>query len=128
MAVRATFEIEITPGEEPLLPGTGRFDFAKRWVGDIVGTSQGIMISAGSPAEGTAGYVAMEVFEGTIGGRRGSVAFEQLGTMDAGGQGLRYLIVPGSGTGELDGLIGVLNLTVDTESGAHRVEAELGDS
>lgn len=127
MTVRAAFEIEITPGEEPLLPGTGRFDFLKRWTGDIAGTSTGLMISAGSPADGTAGYVAMEVFEGTIAGREGSVAFQQLGTMDGGGQGLRYLIVPGSGTGALEGVIGVLNLTVDAETGTHTVDLMLGE-
>lgn len=122
MASNAAFEIEITPSEEPLLPGTGRFDFVKRWHGDAVGISKGVMLSGGSPAAGTAGYVAMEVFEGVLAGRAGTVAFQQLGTMDGGIQGLRYLIVPGSGTRELEGIGGVLELTVDSETGAHTVE------
>ncbi|SHJ55597.1 Protein of unknown function [Tessaracoccus bendigoensis DSM 12906] len=124
MAIRATFEIEITP-TEAVLPATGRFDFAKVWTGDIRGVSRGVMLSAGDPASGTAGYVALEVFEGTIGERSGTVAFQQLGTMDHGNQGLRYLVVPGSGTGDLVGAIGVLNLKVDSDSGIHSVVLEL---
>ena len=79
MIVNATFEIEITP-EEGLLPGTRRFEFAKVWTGEAEGASRGIMLSAGNPADGTAGYVALEVFEGRIGGRTGSVAFQQFGS------------------------------------------------
>ncbi len=124
MTIRASFEIEITPSAG-LLPDTGRFDFDKVWTGDIKGVSRGVMLSAGDPASGTAGYVALEVFEGVIDGRRGTVAFQQSGTMDHGNQGVRYLVVPGSGTGELVGAIGVLKLTIDPDSGAHSVLLEL---
>lgn len=124
MAIRATFDIEIQPADG-LLPGTGRFDFEKVWSGDIVGASRGVMLSGGDPATGTAGYVALEVFEGVIAGRSGTVAFQQLGTMDHGNRGLRYIVVPGSGTGDLEGAIGVLNLTVDEDAGTHSVLLEL---
>lgn len=122
---RATFEIEITPNETPPLPGVGRFDFQKVWEGDMRGRSVGLMLSAGDPASGTAGYVCMEVFEGTVDGKEGTLAFQQLGTMDGGKQGLRYIIVPGSGTGELEGAIGVLNLTVDEATGEHSILLEM---
>ena len=78
-----------------------------------------MMISAGDPANGTAGYVAMEVFEGAIDGRSGTLAFYQFGTMVAGVQELRYEIVPGSGTGDLAGLGGTLALVVDDEGDHH---------
>lgn len=126
MAITATFEIEILPNETPLLPGIGRFDFNKVWSGDMEGISSGVMLSAGDPANGVAGYVAMEVFKGSIAGKRGTVALQQFGTMDGGGQGLRYVISPGSGTDELAGAIGVLNLTVDEDTGEHSVLVELG--
>lgn len=123
MAVNATFEIEITP-IEGILPTTSRFDFAKVWSGDAAGLSKGLMISAGDPANGTAGYVAMEVFEGTIEGRRGTIAFQQFGTMQGGSQDLRYEVVPGSGTGDLADLTGGLNLEIDAD-GLHHVVFEL---
>ncbi|MDO5677332.1 MAG: DUF3224 domain-containing protein [Propionibacteriaceae bacterium] len=119
----ATFEIEITP-IEAILPTTGRFDFAKVWRGDAEGVSKGLMVSAGDPANGTAGYVAMEVFEGRIDGRQGTVAFQQFGTMAGGAQELRYEIVPGSGSGELADITGVLNLEID-DDGVHHVVFEL---
>lgn len=123
MAVDATFEIEITP-LEALLPTTSRFDFTKVWHGDAEGLSKGLMISGGDPANGTAGYVAMEVFEGVLDGRQGTIAFQQFGTMMGGSQELRCEVVPGSGTDGLEGVGGVLNLEIDAE-GVHHVEFEL---
>lgn len=123
MVVNATFVIEITP-EEGLLPGTRRFEFAKVWSGDAEGASRGLMLAAGEPADGTAGYVAMEFFEGRIGGRQGTVAFQQFGSMRSGEQELRYELVPGSGTGDLAGVTGSLTLTID-DDGVHHVVFDL---
>jgi len=36
---------------------------------------------------------------------------------------LHYEVVPGSGSGQLDGLTGILHLNID-EDGAHRYELE----
>ncbi|GAA4892567.1 DUF3224 domain-containing protein [Tessaracoccus lubricantis] len=124
MAVEATFEIEITP-VDGVLPTTSRFDFAKVWQGAAQGVSKGVMVSAGDPASGTAGYVAMEVFEGTLDGRRGTVAFQQFGSMRGGGQDLRYEIVPGSGSDQLEDVTGTLHLEIDGE-GVHHITFELG--
>ncbi|MHA6511437.1 DUF3224 domain-containing protein [Tessaracoccus sp. Z1128] len=123
MVVNATFEIEIAP-EEGLLPGTRRFEFAKVWSGEAEGASRGFMLSAGNPAEGTAGYVALEVFEGRIGGRSGTVAFQQFGTMRDGTQEVRYEVVPGSGTEDLAGCVGSLTLEIDAE-GVHHVAFDI---
>lgn len=123
MVVNATFEIEIAP-EEGLLPGTRRFEFAKVWSGEAEGASRGFMLSAGNPAEGTAGYVALEVFEGRIGGRSGTVAFQQFGTMREGIQEVRYEVVPGSGTEDLAGSVGSLTLEIDAE-GVHHVAFDI---
>lgn len=112
-----TFEVTLTPLEPE--QGLGRFRIEKSWHGDLEGTGHGVMLSAGDPGAGRAGYVAMEVVEGSLGGRRGSFAFQQLGVMDAGGQQLTYRVVPGSGTGELAGLDGVLELVIE-EDGTHR--------
>lgn len=114
---RAEFEIELTPGEA-LLPGTGRFDFTKTWRGDLAGTSQGVLLSAGDPASGRAGYVALETFEGELFGDRGAFVLQQHGILD-GGAVLTYGIVPGSGTGQLAGISGTVDLSVDDEG--HRV-------
>ncbi len=114
----AGFTVDITPAD-PLLPGTGRFDITKAWDGGVVGTGHGVMLSAGDPTAGAAGYVALEIVEGTLDGRAGTFALHQLGTMGDGEQELRYEVVPGSGTGELAGLVGSVALTV--VDGRHEV-------
>jgi hypothetical protein len=113
---RGTFEVTITP--RPTDDGIGRFDLAKPWHGDLEGTGTGRMLSAGGPASGRAGYVALETVTGTLGGRSGSFAFHQLGVMRGEEQELRYDVVPGSGAGDLAGLEGRLTLDID-DAGTH---------
>jgi hypothetical protein len=108
---RGTFEVTVTPQDAD--GGIGRFALAKTWHGDLAGTGHGLMLSAGDPSKGAAGYVALEVVDGILHGRAGSLAFQQLGVMQGGGQELRYDVVPGSGTGDLAGIRGSLALTID---------------
>ena len=119
-SARGTFEVTVTP--QPLdTSGIGRFDLAKTWSGDLTGTGHGQMLSAGDPTQGRAGYVALEVVEGTLHGRSGSFAFQQLGVMRDGDQELHYLVVPGSGTGDLTGISGALALTIDDRGHAYEL-------
>jgi hypothetical protein len=76
------------------------------------------MLSAGDPVRGKAGYVALERFDGTIDGLRGTVVLQQYGSMND-SVTLYYEFVPGSGTDGLSGITGRIDLTV-TE-GDHRV-------
>jgi hypothetical protein len=97
--------------------GLGQMQLRKTWSGAIEATGWGLMISGGDPASGTAGYVAMEVVQGTLDDRAGSFALQQFGTMRDGRPHLTYEIVPGSGTGELAGIGGTVELTI--EDGSH---------
>ena len=109
--------------------GIGRYDLVKTWSGDLTGTGHGLMLSAGDPSTGSAGYVALEVVEGTLHGRSGSFAFQQLGVMRDGDQELHYLVVPGSGTGDLTGISGALALTIDERGHTYELTYALeGDS
>ncbi|TDD56353.1 DUF3224 family protein [Kribbella antibiotica] len=104
----AAFTIDLKPAD-PLLEATGRFDFTKDWTGGMTGTSTGLMLSAGDPSTGRAGYVALETFQGEIDGRAGTAVLQQFGTMTD-ETTLYYEFVPGSGTGELQGIKGKLKL------------------
>jgi Protein of unknown function (DUF3224) len=108
---RGEFEVTITPQETD--DDIGRLTIDKTWSGDLAGSGHGLMLSAGDPAQGRAGYVALEVVDGILHGRSGSFAVQQLGVMRDGAQELRYDVVPGSGTGELAGIDGSLALTID---------------
>jgi Protein of unknown function (DUF3224) len=118
-----TFNVELTPGAAELDGAVARLDLAKAFHGDLEGSGRGVMLSAGDPSAGRAGYVAIETFEGSLDGREGSFAFQQFGTLRGGAQTLHYEVVPGSGRGGLEGIDGVLELTIE-DDGTHRYALE----
>lgn len=120
---RGTFEVELTPGPAELGGAAARFDLAKTFHGDLDGSGRGVMFSGGDPSTGNAGYVAIETFEGVLAGRSGSFALQQFGTMSGGTQTLHYEVVPGSGQGDLAGIAGKLDLTIE-DDGTHRYALE----
>ena len=74
--------------------------------GDLIGTTNGQMLSASTETKGSAGYVAIERVDGALHGRKGSFTLQHSGTMNRGAPSLSVSVVPDSGTGELVGLIG----------------------
>jgi hypothetical protein len=116
-----TFEVTMRPGAAELDGAVGRFDLSKTFHGDLQGTGTGVMLSAGDPQAGAAGYVAIETVHGRLEEQEGSFALQQFGSMHDGSQTLHYEVVPGSGTGSLVGITGTLVLDID-EDGTHRYE------
>ena len=56
------------------------------------------MLAAGTGVEGSAGYVALELFSGALNGRRGSFILQHNGTMTKGVPTMIVTVVPDSGT------------------------------
>jgi hypothetical protein len=122
MTARAngTFEVDA----KPLSPYNaapdaqlGRFSLDKQYYGELEGTGKGEMLTAGNATTGSAGYVAVERVTGTLRGKKGSFSLQHSGTMSNGALSLTITVVPGSGTGELTGITGTLNIIV--EGGKH---------
>ncbi len=88
----------------------GRMSIDKQISGDLVATTIGQMLSAGTETKGSAGYVAIERVDGTLHGRKGSFTLQHTGTMNRGAPSLSVTVVPDSGTGELVGLKGDFNI------------------
>jgi Protein of unknown function (DUF3224) len=109
---RGTFTVKIVPLTPAPAEGLGRFSIDKEIHGDLEATTKGEMFSAGDPKSGAAGYVAIEVVTGTLAGKHGSFALQQMATMSAAGMEMKVVVVPGSGTGELKGISGTLVITV----------------
>ena len=114
-----TFEVKLTPqapapGEES---SVGRMLLDKQFSGELAGTSAGQMLAFRSELEGSAGYVALERVSGTLHGRQGSFVLQHSGSMDRGAPELSIRVVPDSGTGELAGLSGEMDL--DQSGGGH---------
>ncbi|AXA90270.1 DUF3224 domain-containing protein [Massilia sp. YMA4] len=91
-----------------------RMTFRKTYAGALAGTSDGTMLTAGDPATGNAGYVAMERFTGTLAGRSGSFVLQHAGTMRDRHDALHVLVTPGSGTEELAGIAGTMAIAADS--------------
>ena len=122
---RGSFTVELKPQGEPGVHegvSTGRLSIDKRFEGDLVGVGRGEMLTATTPLKGSAGYVAIERFSGTLHGNAGSFVLQHSGTMTEGTQQLSITVVPGSGTGALAGIRGVLRL--DLVEGRHSYEFE----
>jgi hypothetical protein len=90
-----------------------RMSIDKQFRGDLVGTSQGEMLSAGTGAKGSAGYVAIERVTGKLNDRSGSFTLQHNATMTRGAPHLNIVVVPDSGTGELVGLSGTMHIIID---------------
>lgn len=87
----------------------GRVQVDKTYTGAMEGTSTAELVTC-QPAEGSAGYVAVEKFTGRLDGREGAFAFQHAATISPAGPEFYGAVVPGSGTGELAGLTGVVKV------------------
>jgi hypothetical protein len=115
-----SFEVKIAPLDPAFKTddnSLGRMSLDKQFHGDLEGTSKGEMLTAGNPAKGAGGYVAMERISGTLGGRAGAFVLQHSGTMSNGSFQLNVSVVPASGTGQLVGLAGTMNIII--EAGKH---------
>ena len=61
--------------------------------------------------------MAIEHFKGSVGGKSGSFVLQHSGVMNRGDARLTVTIVPDSGTGELAGISGTLE--IDKDEGRH---------
>ncbi|MEH6421177.1 DUF3224 domain-containing protein [Pseudomonas sp. CGJS7] len=104
----------------------GRMALDKRFHGELQAVSVGEMLAAMTAVKGSAGYVALEKVEGSLGGRSGSFMLLHRGLMDRGAADLSIVVVPDSGTDGLAGLSGRMSIDI-REGGAHfyRFEYEL---
>jgi hypothetical protein len=90
----------------------------KQYHGQLEGTGNGEMLTAMSPEVKNSGtYVAVERVEGALDGRKDTFCLQRVGIMTRGAQNLSIAVVPDSGTGELTGITGTLNIKI--EGGRH---------
>src|SRR5258705_8814752 len=110
-----TFDVKVTPqetDEKDPAAAVGKFSLDKQFHGDLSGTSKGVMLAMSTAVAGSAGYVAMEQVTVTLNGRTGTFALQHSGTMTRGASQLSVMVVPDSGTGELAGLSGKMDIKI----------------
>jgi hypothetical protein len=117
--IKATgpFDVKMTPAAADDA-AVGRFTLDKKYHGDLEGGGMGEMLTAMTAVKGSAGYVAIEKVTGTLAGRTGSFHLQHHGSMNRSAPTLLITVVPDSGTGELTGLAGKMDISVAAD-GAH---------
>ena len=93
-----------------------RMSIDKQLHGDLEATSKGEML-----AFARSGYVAIEKVTGTLKGRTGTFVLQHSATIDRGTPTLSIIVVPNSGTGQLTGLAGKMNIIIAPD-GKHSYE------
>jgi hypothetical protein len=127
MALHATgpFDVKLdpqAPDEKAGGAAIGRMLLDKQLHGELEATSKGTMLAAGTAVKGSAGYVALEIVTGTLKGRTGTFVLQHSATMNRGVPTLSITVVPDSGTGQLAGLAGKMNIII--ADGKHSYDFE----
>jgi Protein of unknown function (DUF3224) len=111
MHAKGEFEVKLAPvssADEPVM----RMSIDKQFHGDLEASSIGQMMAGGTEADGARVYVALETVTGILGGKSGSFILAHRGTMTKTVQELSVIVVPDSGTGELKGISGTLDIQI----------------
>ena len=117
MKVNGLFDVSLT-AQKDRIPA-GRFLLDKKYHGELNAVGLGQMLSKRSE-KGTSVYVALEEVSGTLLGKSGSFMLLHKGVMSANDVCLEVNVVSGSGTEDLAGLEGKMNIINDC--GQHRYE------
>lgn len=124
-----TFEVKLTPqapDDPSAAASVSRMTIDKQFQGDLDATSKGQMLAVGTTTEGSAGYVAMETVSGSLHGRSGTFALQHSGTAARGALQLSVSVVPDSGTEQLVGLSGHMQILNADGKHSYKFEYELG--
>lgn len=110
---KGPFEVKLAPFKSDGIDASfGAMSIDKQFHGALEATSKGTMLAFQSEVKGSAGYVALEKVDGTLDGRKGTFVLQHSATMDRGAPALNVIVVPDSGTGELSGLAGKMNIEI----------------
>ncbi|MGH7620802.1 MAG: DUF3224 domain-containing protein [Gemmatimonadaceae bacterium] len=128
MHAHGLFDVKLAPldpahGGEGAL---GRMSIDKQYRGDLTATGAGEMLSFMSAAPGSGAYVALERVVGTLQGRSGTFVLQHSATMTRGAPHLSLTVAPDSGTGELSGLAGSMQIIIDGKKHSYEFDYELG--
>lgn len=112
--IRGLFDVTLAPQHQDAADGVAlaRLSIDKQFHGDLDATSKGEMLSVRADG-GAAAYVAIERVTGTLSGRSGSFVLIHNGVMSSETQQLTITVAPDSGTGELHGLAGTMNISFE---------------
>ena len=110
-----TFEVKLIPLDPAFKAddnSIGRFSIDKQFHGALEAVSKGEMLSGMGTVKGSGGYVAIERVTGSLDGRTGTFILQHNGTMQTGVYHMNVIVVPDSGTAQLTGLQGTMEIII----------------
>ena len=116
MLASGKFEVNLEPQTDDRFD-SGRLLIEKQYRGDFIGIGRGQMLSKRT-ASGTAVYSAIEEVEGKLDNKQGGFTLFHNGFMSPSKRSLEIVIVEGSGTGDLEGISGKLD--IEQVDGLHK--------
>jgi len=109
---KGDFEVKMTP-----IGNSSALKLEKSYSGGLVAEATGEMLATRSATPGSASYVAIETVSGSLDGKQGSFVLVHTGVMQGESKSLTVNISPDSGTNELLGIEGRLEISI--ENGKH---------
>ncbi len=125
MHAAGPFDVKLAPQDDKIDPSLGRMTIDKQYHGDLEGTGKGQMLTGGNAGAGPKGsgvYVAIEKVSGTLKGRSGTFILYHTGIMTQGVPQLSITVAPDSGTGQLAGITGKMDIII--KDGKHSYDFE----
>ena len=126
MKATGTFSVDLKP-LDGFTHGVGgnnlaRMSIEKVFQGELDAISTGEMLSASTAVKGSAAYVAIEQVVGSLNGKSGSFILQHFASMQGDKQQSNVVVVPDSGTGQLNGLSGSMKILI--KAGQHHYQFE----
>jgi hypothetical protein len=125
--ISGAFDVKIIPADTGDAK-MGMMMLDKVYHGDLSATGKGRMLTGMGEVKGSAAYVAIERVDGTLKGAKGSFLIQHSGVMSKGNQSLTIRIVPDSGTGELVGIDGQMQIEIKEGKHFYQLEYTLNES
>lgn len=122
---KGSFDVKITPQESATDAPVARNLLYKEFHGDLDAVAHGEMLAGFEPLTGAGVYVAIDRVTGTLQGKSGSFLMAHRGIANADGQALDIVIVPGSGTGQLEGITGTIGIEIVETHHSYTIDYEL---
>ncbi len=129
--IRGSFQVKLAPqspqGDAETAAAVGRMSIDKQFSGPLEASSLGQMLAVRTEVTGSAGYVALERVTARLEGRSGAFYLQHSGSMDRGEKSLTIQVVPDSGSGELTGLRGKMDIEITEGQHFYLFEYDLPD-
>lgn len=104
---KGEFSVKMSPVE-----GSNTLKLEKVYTGELQAESFGEMLATRSKVEGSASYVAIETVSGKLAGKSGAFTLVHRGVMQGDNKELLVTISPDSGTDDLEGISGSMEIVI----------------